>query len=193
MFSHQHITNYFRRKLNDESFLKQSNVIRKNVRRIDVEKLDDYFTKLLLADIEVSAPLTSIDENSLPKELISLYLKCDGQSRTSKGMFQCLSGHSKVSKLRLLPINEISDVKSLLSDDKFKDIYKETDIPFAIEQGVLSGDVLCFNEKDKKIYLLWTSAPDWTLPFDWQINRIEYVLSFDNFIDVQMEYISSIV
>lgn len=116
---------------------------------------------------------------SFPDDLKQLYLMNNGQKGKKDGIFKAVSGYSKFSRTKFLSLDAVWLARKCLLSDKELDVFKNTDIPFAVDKPIKTirkntmDDVFCSNAETGEVYLLWVAAFDWTLPPDWQTNRIK--------------------
>lgn len=129
---------------------------------------------------------------SFPGDVKQLYLMNNGQKGKGDGIFKAVSGYSKFSRPKFLSLDAVWLARQCLLSDNDLDVFKNTDIPFAADRLVKNvrrntmDDVFCINAETEEVYLLWVAAYDWTLPPDWQTNRIKQADNLAEFLIKQM-------
>ena len=136
---------------------------------------------------EINRVESGIGGIKLPDALSSVYLKNNGQKGISEGIFKTVSGYNKYSRLKFLSIDSVARICHQLSQNKAIDVFKETYIPFAVDNEKNMGDVLCIDSITGEVLLLWLLVYDPLSPVEWQTTVLERGKSFDIFLQRQIE------
>jgi hypothetical protein len=164
------------------AIVEQWNIFRGKLKKR--ENLDDFLSvSCNESDIHKIEILLGL---KFPDNLKAIYIQNNGQTG-NVGIFKALSGKSKVSYPVFLSINQIIRVRKILIERNL-DIFYQDLIPFACDSvSTAMDDVLCVDSTNEKVFLLWTSSPDWTLPTDWQTAKFELADNIENFIEKQIK------
>lgn len=70
---------------------------------------------------------------------------------------------------------------------QFLDVFKDTYIPFAVDNKKDMDDIYCVDALSGEIFLLWVSTCDPFCPVEWQTGIFERGKSLDIFLQQQIE------
>jgi hypothetical protein len=108
----------------------------------------------------------------LPEPLVRLLELSNGQKPDTDGIFKSVSGWNRYRRQIFLDVESIVAVYRHYVEDELLVKQFPGEIPFAAEHRSTCWDeVFTIHRETRKVSLIWTSAPDPTLPPDWQFNR----------------------
>lgn len=127
-----------------------------------------------------------------PPALQTIYLITNGQKGEHTGLFlfekkvfSMLIG--LVGGCRLLSLKEIEIEWDKLRKDKDLDVYKPLDMPFAKDKGY---DYICIDITTGNIIGLWIGGPDWTIPREWQTDRMELTKNLGELLKLYLKFLN---
>lgn len=124
-----------------------------------------------------------------PEDLKIIYLNNNGQSGIETGVFKALSGYDVYKRPKLLSLRSMINMhNAFLKNSDFGAYFKNTYIPFACDDENYPDNVFCVDSECGAVYLLWVSAPDWTLPVDWQLLKVKQTNTLEAFLEIQTMY-----
>ena len=123
----------------------------------------------------------------LPDTLTSIYLKNNGQKGIKEGIFKAVSGYNKYSRLKFLNVDLVANTWYQLSQNKAIDVFKETYIPFAVDNERNMDDVFCVDAITGEVLLLWVLVYDPLNPVEWQTTIFKRGKSLGVFLQQQIE------
>ncbi len=124
----------------------------------------------------------------LPEDLATILTLNNGQDLSKVGIFKNISGWNNYNKLKFLDIHGIVAAReSFLKDDDLVAFFGDKLVPFSTEAGNDTlGDTYVINKETNQVFTLWTTAPDWSLPKDWQLGAFKRGESLMEFLKLQI-------
>lgn len=126
-----------------------------------------------------------------PNDLRLVLNLSNGQNLSNPGVFEAKSGYSKVSKLKLLNLEQTLALKATLQNTADLDVFNTNMTPFAVDNLNSPDDVFCLEAETNRVWLLWVGISDPFLPADWQYAKTEYASSFNEFIVNQSRWLGA--
>jgi hypothetical protein len=123
----------------------------------------------------------------MPEDLKNMYLISNGQKYNGAGIFKAIFGFDVYKRLYFRSISDIiKKHKTLLNHKELVEygIFNKNLIPFAWND--FSNYIYCIDIFTNEIFLLQIDAPDWTLPFDWQVSKVKRGDNLESFIKYQI-------